>query len=382
MNKLAYPVYPPACIGILGGGQLGRMLAMVAKQMGYQVAILEPDENCPAKYFADIHIKKAYTDQEGLKQLASIAKVVTTEFENVPAQTIDFLTNHNCPTFPKANAVTIAQNRLKEKSFFRSIGLATAKFAAIKTLEDCSQIDEDFFPAILKTTTQGYDGKGQRRVKDILELKKAYQELGGECILEQMVSLAKEVSIIVARNQHGIVTYPLIENEHVNGILDLSTIPAQVTDEIAVKAQQAATTMVESLEYIGILTIEFFVTVDGELLVNEIAPRPHNSGHITIEASVTSQFEQQLRAVCELPLGSTTTKLPGMMLNLLGDIWQNNSDPLAKIIGFNPNLKLHWYEKLAAKPGRKMGHISIVGENLSSLRETLLDLKKHLKINF
>lgn len=374
-------IYPPSCLGILGGGQLGRMLAMVAKQMGYKVAILEPDPNCPARHFSDYHIQKPYSDKEGLAELAKLAQVVTTEFENVPAEALDFLANSGCLAYPKANAVTIAQNRLREKRFFRELGLATADFAAINSLLDCKQA-ASLLPGILKTTTQGYDGKGQRRVNSIADLETAYAELGGECILERLIELDQEVSIIVARNHSGIEVFPLIENRHLRGILDVSTIPAQVTIDLASAAKKAATAMVEALDYTGVLTIEFFISKDRQLLVNEIAPRPHNSGHVTIEACVTSQFEQQLRAVCGLPLGDCRLKTKGMMLNLLGDIWANSlgENPFVQILQFDPRLKLHWYEKNDAKPGRKMGHVTIAGNDLNELKIIIDGLKQQLNI--
>lgn len=374
-------ILPPSCIGILGGGQLGRMLAMVAKHMGYKVAILEPSIDCPAKSFADYHIQTPYNDQNGLTKLANLAQVVTTEFENVPAETIQYLTQLNCPTYPQANAITIAQNRLLEKNFFKNIDFDTVDFTAITNLEDCNQAEDKLFPGILKTTTQGYDGKGQRKVKNQEELKLAYAELGGECILEHKIDLAKEVSIIVARNQYGVCAYPLIENEHVNGILDMSAIPANIDFSLANKARSVAEKMVEALDYTGILTIEFFISIDNCLLVNEIAPRPHNSGHVTIEACVTSQFEQQLRAVCGLPLGDTALKQNGMMLNLLGDIWlKDNDNPFSLILQHDPNIKLHWYDKETAKPGRKMGHVTITGNETQRLKAILIELKHKLKI--
>lgn len=375
-------ILPPAWIGILGGGQLGMMLALVAKQFGYQVAILEPDPNCPAARVADKQICCNYNDLDGLLQLAELCAVVTTEFENVPAAAIEQITQ-TTPVYPSADAITIAQNRIKEKTFFQSIGLKTAAFAAINSLEDCQLIDSNLFPAILKTTTLGYDGKGQITVNNRTDLALAYQELGlGECILEKKVTLAKEVSVIIARNCHGVQAFPLIENQHRNGILDVSYIPAQVTPELIQEANAAAVNLINQLNYVGLLTIEFFITHDQQLLVNEIAPRPHNSGHITIEAATTSQYEQQLRAICGLPLGSTELKQAGAMLNLLGDIWLDPQiDANQILLTSYPEAKFHWYGKNTAKPRRKMGHISLTESNRSELIQKIQELKSKLKIS-
>ena len=371
-------ILPTKCIGILGGGQLGRMLAECAQQMGYLVAILEPLEDCPAKYFANYHIQADYSDEAGLGQLAALADVITTEFENVPADAIKFLKKQGAKVYPDDSAIIIAQNRLREKTFFREIGLKTANFAAINKESDCLEIDESLLPGILKTSTLGYDGKGQRRVKTIAELRSAYNELGGECILEQLVALSEEVSIIVARNQTGSAVFPLIANTHINGILDTSIIPAQISPELSQEAHNAALKMVEKLNYNGILTIEFFITQDKQLLINEIAPRTHNSGHVTIEACVSSQFEQHLRAICGLPLGSVELKQKGIMLNLLGDLWQNpKADPFAVILS-KPASKLHWYAKKEAKVGRKMGHVTMVANDTNELEKHLADLKQQL----
>lgn len=373
-------IFPPASLGILGGGQLGMMLASIAKQFGYQVIVLEADANCPASRVADQIIVAKYDDHGALDKMAQLCDVITTEFENVPASAVEYL-NQTTPVYPPANALLVAQNRLKEKTFFRNQGLLTADFIAIKHQDDCLAVASDFFPAILKTSTLGYDGKGQVRVMNRDELVAGYSQLGGECILEKMVALAEEVSIIVARNATGCAVYPLIENHHRNGILDVSYIPASTSDEIAKAAEQAALKIVNGLDYTGLLTVEFFITTDGNLLVNEIAPRPHNSGHITIEAATTSQFEQQLRAVCGLPLGDTTLKSNGAMLNLLGDVWLNhNVNPEEVLLTEIPAAKYHSYGKAEAKAGRKMGHVSICDKDLVKLAESIEVLKRKLEI--
>lgn len=373
-------IISPQWIGILGGGQLGMMLAKVAKQFGYKVVVLEPDPECPAKAIADVVITANYDNQEALDELAELSAVITTEFENVPASAVDYLTT-TTPVYPKANALLIAQNRIQEKLFFRECDLLTADFAVIKTLADCESVADNLFPAILKTTTLGYDGKGQVTVSNLAELSQAYQQLGGECILEKRVSLAQEVSIIVARNATGIRVFPVIENLHRNGILDISYIPALVNNDVASLAHAAAIKIVETLDYVGLLTIEFFVTTDGKLLVNEMAPRPHNSGHITIETAVTSQFEQQLRAVCNLPLGSTKLKEGGAMLNLLGDVWLNDGIcPEEIILNRYPDAKYHSYGKKVAKTARKMGHVSVSSPQREQLEKIVAELKHDLLI--
>ena len=374
-------ILPPQCIGILGGGQLGMMLAAVARQSGYQVAVLDPDPQCPARKVADYHLQTAYDDAAGLSELARLSAVITTEFENVPAAAIQFL-SLTTPVYPAAAALLIAQNRIKEKTLFRSLGLQTTPFSAINSLAACNLIPDAMFPAILKTTTLGYDGKGQRRVHNCQQLALAYAELGqAECILEKMVELSQEVSLIIARNAHGSQIFPLIENHHRNGILEISYIPAALTPDLAAQAMDAALKIGASLNYIGILTIEFFITAQQELLINEIAPRPHNSGHITIESCMTSQFEQQLRAICGLPLGSTQLKEPGAMFNLLGELWLEKSpNPYAIILQHNPQAKLHSYGKIEAKPGRKMGHLSLTGSDQAALAAQITSLKQQLNL--
>lgn len=375
-------ILPPAWIGILGGGQLGMMMATVAKQFGYNVAILEADLNCPAARLADRHIATSYTDPDGLRQLAELCAVVTTEFENVPAASIEQIAQITA-VYPTAKAIKIAQNRIAEKNFFQQIGLKTAQFFAINSLDDCKSVPEELFPAILKTTTLGYDGKGQVTVANQAELQSAYSALGAvECILEQKVQLAKEVSIIVARNCQGVSSFPLIENQHRNGILDISYIPANVTQSIQQQASIAAINLVNQLEYVGLLTIEFFITQDDQLLVNEIAPRPHNSGHITLESTITSQYEQQLRAICGLSLGSTALKQAGAMLNLLGDVWLDPEiNPNQILLNSFPEAKFHWYGKSVAKAGRKMGHISLTDSDQSQLVTRIQELKFKLNLN-
>lgn len=371
-------ILPPAWLGIVGGGQLGMMLSQVAREFGYKVAILEPEANCPAHPYADRHFINAYDDCAALLELSQLCSVVTTEFENVPADSLIKMAQ-NTAVYPPAAAVKIAQNRIAEKTLFNKTGLKTANFLPIYSIEDCQQTENNFFPAILKTATLGYDGKGQKSVNNQQELITAFAELNHpECILEQKVNLAQEVSLIIARNQHGISSYPLIENHHQNGILETSIIPARISSELHEFALQQGSRLIEALDYTGLLTIEFFITADNQLLVNEIAPRPHNSGHITIEAAETSQFEQQLRAVCGLPLGAGRIKENGIMLNLLGDIWLNPQVNPEQVLLNQPAAKFHWYGKLTAKKARKMGHVCITGDNYNSLLAQITELKTRL----
>lgn len=362
-------ILPPQCLGIMGGGQLGRMFAISAKQMGYKVAVLEPDKNCPAKHFADYHITTSYDNQKGLDQLAALSQVVTTEFENVPAQSLDYLATQ-VAVFPTAESILIAQNRLQEKAFFNNNGIATVAYQSIHSIHDLNSINPDIFPAILKTNTLGYDGKGQIRVTNHAELKQAFIKLNHvPCILEKMVDLKLEVSVIVARNSFETVTYPVVENIHTNGILDMTIAPARIDASLMQKVSQAASIIIERLDYIGVLAIEFFITQDGQFLANEMAPRPHNSGHFTLDACITSQFEQQVRSICNLKLGSTHLHSNAIMLNLLGNVWPESEihPNWGLLLSEYNNLKLHLYDKLSAKAERKMGHLTILGDNLDSL---------------
>lgn len=359
-------ILPPQCIGIVGGGQLARMLLIAAKQMGYKVAVLEPSIDAPATLMADFHIQGGYSDEQALQELAAVSDVITTEFENVPASSMSFLANLK-PTYPSAYAISISQNRIKEKTFFNSIGLATAKFHCIASLSDCDFVANNFFPAILKTNTLGYDGKGQVRVKNNLELVAAYQKLNTECVLEKCVRLVQEVSVVIARNQNETKCFDVVENVHVDGILETSLIPANISNELAERAKTAAQLIADKLDYIGVMAVEFFVDDSNNLLVNEMAPRTHNSGHVTIEACYTSQFEQQVRAICGLKLASTKTHTQSVMLNLLGDSWLKKPNFIQNILANHDSVKLHLYEKTEAKLGRKMGHLTV-----SPLDKTIL----------
>lgn len=375
-------ITPPECLGIIGGGQLGRMFAISAKQMGYKVALLEPDLNCPARQFADYHITTGYDDKTGLDELAKVSAVITTEFENVPATSLEYLEQSN-PVYPSSKAILIAQNRLQEKDFFNKNDVPTTKYCSIINLSDIENVDKDMFPAILKTNTLGYDGKGQIRVAKSEDLELAFIQLHKvPCILEKMVDLKLEVSVVVARNSRETMTFPVAENIHVDGILDLSIAPARIDNSLSNQIILSGLTIADKLNYIGVLAIEFFITKDGQVLANEMAPRPHNSGHYSIDAATTSQFEQQVRSICNLKLGKTQLTNSVIMINLLGDIWPTSTThpQWENLLAKYSNAKLHLYDKLVAKPGRKMGHITITGDNITSLEQQAQQIKLELGI--
>ncbi len=363
MSKHA--ILPPAMLGMLGGGQLGRFFVIAAHEMGYQVTVLDPDKNSPAGKVADVHLCAAYDDQAALKQLAEACAAVTTEFENVPAVTLEQLAQH-CIVRPSAAAVAIAQHRVTEKTFFRDAGLPVGEFVVINTEDDLPTDDASIYPAVLKVARFGYDGKGQARVKSREEAQQAFAQFKHEaCVLEQMLELDYEVSVVLARDAQGkVATFPLAENSHLNGILDVTIAPARTTEVIKAKAQALAIKIAEKLDYVGVLGVEFFVS-GGKLLVNEMAPRPHNSGHYTIDACVTNQFEQQVRALTGLPLGDSHLHSHAVMVNILGDVWKDVEPAWDKSLA-HPNLKLHLYGKHGARPGRKMGHFTVLGRDTES----------------
>lgn len=363
MSKNA--ILPPAMLGMLGGGQLGRFFVIAAHEMGYKVTVLDPDKNSPAGRIADVHLCAAYDDASALKQLAETCAAVTTEFENVPAATLEQLAQH-CTVRPSASAVAIAQHRVTEKTFFRDVGLPVGEFVVINTEDDLPADDSSIYPAVLKVARFGYDGKGQARVKSRQEAQQAFAQFKHEtCVLEQMLALDYEVSVVLARDAQGQVSaFPLAENSHLNGILDVTIAPARATEIIKAKAQWLAITIAEKLDYVGVLGVEFFVS-GGKLLVNEMAPRPHNSGHYTIDACVTNQFEQQVRALTGLPLGDSHLHSHAVMVNILGDVWKGAEPAWDKSFA-HPNLKLHLYGKHEARPGRKMGHFTVLGRDTES----------------
>ncbi len=372
-------ISPGSWLGLLGGGQLGRMFTMAAQSMGYKVMVLDPGVESPAGSVADRHIQADYLDQAALEELACHCKAATTEFENVPADALAFLAQH-CLVSPAAESVSVAQDRIREKRFLSSIGIHVGPYAIIESTRDLDSIDSaSLLPGILKLSRLGYDGKGQIRVRTVHELRDAFRELDDKpCVLERMLDLEKEVSIVVVRDFAGaLVTYPVAENEHAGGILDFSIIPARVDGRMEDLARASATKVVERLDYRGVLCVEFFALRDGRLLANEIAPRPHNSGHYTIDACVTSQFEQQARVLAKLPLGDTSMHCPAAMVNILGDAWHHGEPDWRKVLS-HPRAKLHLYGKAQPRPGRKMGHFTLLGEDLSIVVEDARKIKQEL----
>jgi len=358
-------ILPGATLGVLGGGQLGRMFTQAAHTMGYKVIVLDADPQSPAAALADEQLQCSYTNCDGLGHLAEKCAAATTEFENVPVESLRIL-ELDCIVRPGADAVEYAQDRIREKTFIQDCGLATAPFRPVHDIAELDAALADIkLPALLKTATLGYDGKGQQLICNAGEAHKAFEDLGSvPCVLEQRVDLAMEVSVVLARSSEGeIAVYPLAENIHVNGILDTTIVPARAPGEIVERAQEMARSLAEKLNYCGVLAVEFFITRENELLINEIAPRPHNSGHYTLDTCVTDQFEQQVRALCGLPLGDTRLLSPVVMLNLLGDLWQGGEPDWQSVFQF-PGAKLHLYGKHEARVGRKMGHVNILAETV------------------
>lgn len=371
-------IFPDAMLGMLGGGQLGRMFTLAAHSMGYRVTVLDPDPLSPAGAVADVHLKAAYQDREALQQLADTCAAVTTEFENVPAESLRWLASH-CAVRPAGDAVAIAQDRIREKEFVRACGIEVAPYAVIETIADIDGADLALFPGILKRARFGYDGKGQARVANAAEARKAFKDMGAEsCVLEQRIALKCEISAVVARGADGIGRgFPVAENRHRNGILDVSIVPARVAPELAQRATDWALKIAEKLEYCGVLAVEFFVTESGALLVNEMAPRPHNSGHYTMDACATSQFEQQVRTLCGLALGDTRLLAPVVMVNLLGEAWQHGQPQWERVFNV-PEAKLHLYGKHEARDGRKMGHYTMLGATADAALQKALIVRSAL----
>lgn len=357
---------PGETLGLMGGGQLGRMFAQAAATMGYHVAVLEPGATSPAGEVALRQIAARYDDAEGLRTLAQTVRAVTTEFENVPAASLRALADAGLRTTPSADAVAATQNRNVEKAFIERAGVPVAPHARVASEADVAALPAELFPGILKTASLGYDGKGQARVANVKETLEAFRAFGGvECVLEKRLALKLEVSVIVCRGLDGATkTFPVSENVHRNGILAVSVMPARIDDATANRAREYAGRIAEALDYRGVLCVELFILEDGSILANELAPRPHNSGHATIDACVMSQYEAQVRVMAGLPLGSTEQHSASVMLNLLGDLWFDEKGEAAtpdwaKLLSI-PGVKLHLYGKAEARPARKMGHVTVV----------------------
>lgn len=355
------PILPGATLGVMGGGQLGRMFVHAAQAMGYRVVVLDPAADAPAAAAADEHLRAAYDDPAALDELARRCAAVTTEFENVPAESLRRLARQ-IRVAPSADAVAVAQDRILEKTFIRDAGLGVVPFTVLRTAADITaDACGNTLPGILKTARLGYDGKGQVEVNSLDAVREAFAGLQGvPCILEQRVDLACEVSVVLARGSDGAVRcFPVGENRHVGGILDITVVPARVSAATAATAVDMATQLATALDYVGTLGVELFVLRDGRVLVNEIAPRPHNSGHFTQDATVCSQFDQQVRALCGLPLGSPALLSPVTMLNLMGDLWARGTPNWPAALA-QDGARLHLYGKKDARPGRKMGHVNVL----------------------
>ncbi len=378
MSATPKPLLPGATLGVLGGGQLGRMWAHVAQRMGYNTAVLDPDAQSPAGLVSHHHIRTDYLDPQGLAQLAGLCQAVTTEFENVPADALAQLAA-TLPVSPAASAVAIAQDRAREKAHFVQCGVPVAPHAVIDTPEQLAAVPDSLLPGILKTSRMGYDGKGQLRVSTRDELHAGWATLGCvPCVLEKMLPLAVECSVIVARGRDGtLVHLPVQRNLHRGGILAVTEVWAgNVSAEVAQQAVAAAQAVAQGLNYVGVLCVEFFVLADGALVVNEIAPRPHNSGHYSQDACDVSQFELQVRCMADLPLTQPRQHSPAIMLNLLGDLWfkagASQTEPAWDRVLALPGTHLHLYGKHEARMGRKMGHLNITAATPEQARSTAL----------
>jgi 5-(carboxyamino)imidazole ribonucleotide synthase len=364
MNASTSPILPGATLGVLGSGQLGRMFAIAARYMGYRVATFSPDRNSPTGQIADLEVVAPYDDLDAVRDFARRVDVVTFEFENVLTETAEAIAGI-VPVRPSGHVLHTTQNRLREKTFLANAGIPCTPFRAIDSREALAEALNAFgYPSILKTAGFGYDGKGQWRIKSAEEADAAWGALAGSPgVLEAFVSFEREVSVVGARGVDGeFVHYGAVDNSHANHILDITSAPSTLAPEIARQAEEITRAAFEALDVVGVLCVEFFITTDGRVLVNELAPRPHNSGHWTIEGCVTSQFEQQVRAICGLPLGSVQRVAPGVaMANLLGDVWPEQGEPDWAAALRIPGAKLHLYGKAQARPGRKMGHITALG---------------------
>ena len=371
------PILPGSTIGIFGGGQLGRMLALVARRLGYRVSVFSPETASPAGSVADVEHVAAYTDLEAVAAFARDVDVITLEFENVPVTALEAAAIY-APVRPGWRALFTAQHRLREKTFLARQGVPTAPFRPIRKAAELElALRELGAPAVLKTAGFGYDGKGQQVVHSLTEAATAFRELDSECILEAFIDFERELSVVGARGLDGsFVHLAPAENRHVRHILDVSLAPAELPSTVAARAAELTREIMEALEVVGVLCTEFFLAADGTLLVNELAPRPHNSGHLSIEACDISQFELQLRAVCGLPL-VTPTQRPAAMANLLGDLWKGGEPRWAAALVEN-DMFLHLYGKAEARPGRKMGHLTALADTPAAAAEKVQAVRRKL----
>ncbi|HJV16664.1 MAG TPA: 5-(carboxyamino)imidazole ribonucleotide synthase [Bacillales bacterium] len=363
MNLSKTVILPGQTIGIIGGGQLGRMMALAAKPMGYRIAVLDPDPDSPCAQIADQKIMGAYDDLDAIKQLAQVSDVITYEFENVDSYTLAWLCE-NAHVPQGTTLLEISQDRIKEKAAIQSAGVQVAPYAVITNIQDIyDNMKRLGFPAVLKTSRGGYDGKGQYVIRTEMDIIKASDLLHhGTCVLEKWIPFKKEISVILTGNTNGeVAVFPVAENIHLDNILHQTVVPAMINKEAEEKAVQSAKQLARHFRLIGTLAVEMFLTEDDEIYINELAPRPHNSGHYTIEACVTSQFEQHIRAVCQMPFGSTELLKPALMVNILGE----HQAPLLENWSMLPDWKVHFYGKKDPKPKRKMGHVTILCDSIT-----------------
>jgi 5-(carboxyamino)imidazole ribonucleotide synthase len=356
------------------------MFTLQARTMGYRVLVLDPDPQSPAGTVADHHIQAHYDDERALAELSARCAAITTEFENVPAGALERLSRSSLVR-PPVEAVATAQDRIVEKTFFQNHGLATAPFRPVRNQRDLVEaLTEVPLPAVLKTSRLGYDGKGQETVENKDEALRAFERFGGvPCVLEQRIDLDCELSVILAGGADGdIVTFPVAENRHRDGILETSVVPARISERLAVEARELATTLAKAMRYIGVLGVELFVARGGRLLVNEMAPRPHNSGHYTMDACSADQFEQQLRTLCGLPLARPWLMSPVAMINLLGDLWRDGEPRWEEALK-RPGVRLHLYGKAEPRPGRKMGHLNCLAPEPDRALTTALETRDALR---
>ncbi len=369
---------PGSRIGLMGGGQLGRMFILAARSMGYRVNVFVPEADSPAGQIADREVSRDYLDEEAVREFSRGVDVLTFEFENIPRQTVQWAAEH-CEVRPSGGILHITQNRAREKEFLAAGGFPLPAWANVTTAADLvAAAGRTGYPAILKTASFGYDGKGQRRLNSDEEARRCDLS-GGPFVLEAKIPFVMEISAVVARGGDGqSVCYPVCENLHRNHILDTTVVPARVAPEVAVRAAELARAVAERLDLVGVLAVEMFVLEDGTLLVNELAPRPHNSGHFSIDACVTSQFEQQVRAVCGLPLGSPELLRPCAMANLLGDLWVDGEPDWAAAAA-SGDVKIHLYGKTEPRAGRKMGHLTAFGSSPDEALARVLAAREALR---
>lgn len=370
---------PGSTIGVLGSGQLGRMFTIAARRMGYRVRVLSPDDDTPTGQVADVEIQAEYDDLDAVTQFARGVDVISFEFENVPVATAE-VANRHAPVRPAGQVLHTTQHRLREKTFLRDAGLPVTPFAPVRSAEDLEQaLAVVGLPAVLKTASWGYDGKGQMRVTSHAQAVEAFQALrGAEAVLERWIEFDSELSVVAVRGVNGeLACYDPISNAHCDHILDLSQSPAHVPPPVAAAAIEIAREVMRKLDVVGVLCVEFFLTRQGDLLINELAPRPHNSGHLTIDAHVACQFEQQVRAVCGLPLASTEQLRPAAMANLLGDLWADGTPQWHRACAL-PDVRLHLYGKREARPGRKMGHLTALAPTADLAAARVIEARRLL----